>query len=429
MANKRKNENKKSTETEPIQEETLQTVLVQVDASNTETASDVLQVSGEHADVTEEAGTQELFSTQIETEPGVGDWAESGASCDPPQSPTPPDMFSEGDETPVPIPEELVYLRNTGAHFSHVPSTCWKLNQSSARLYKDRSVYFSVDTVCTSHDILFGFDKAGIDIDTITSIQRRNSNRSWVVSFGTFEEKECALEVGGVTVCGLEVFLGDAQFRTVLVKIYEYPNEMPDTAVIGRLSKYGHVLSFRRDKIVDVLYNRVRTARMRLMNHIPCSIHVVGEPIIVYYESQPRTCRRCGDTDHVAQNCCTPRCYNCDAPGHRGEHCLEKLLCAACFSADHETSVCPFILYSGNVELPVADSDAPKTYAAAAVSTPAVAHAPRQDQRQTQQKSGQAASAKGPDPVKETAQKGAGKKEQSSRDDNNSRKRKRDDDS
>ena len=313
MANKRKNENKKSTETEPIQEETLQTVLVQVDASNTETASDVPQVSGEHADVTEEAGTQELFSTQMETEPGVGDWAESGASCDPLQFPTPPDMFSEGDETPVPIPEELVYLRNTGAHFSHVPSTCWKLNQSSARLYKNRSVYFSVDTVCTSHDILFGFDKAGIDIDTITSIQRRNSNRSWVVSFGTFEEKECALEVGGVTVCGLEVFLGDAQFLTVLVKIYECHNEMPDTAVIGRLSKYGRVLSFRCDKIGDVLYNGVRTARMRLMNHIPCSIHVVGEPIIVYYESQPRTCRHSGDTDHVAQNCHTPRCYNCDA--------------------------------------------------------------------------------------------------------------------
>ena len=178
---------------------------------------------------------------------------------------------------------------------------------------------------------------------------------------------------------------------------------MPDTVVIGRLSQYGHVLSFCRDKIGDVLYSGVRMARMRLMNHIPCSIHVVGEPIIVYYESQPRTCRRCGDTDHVAQNCRTPRCYNCDAPGLRREHCPEKLLGAACFYADHGTPVCPFILYSGNVEPPAADSDPPKTYAAAAVSAPAAARAPRQDQRPTQQKSGPAVSAKESDPGKETA--------------------------
>lgn len=52
---------------------------------------------------------------------------------------------------------------------------------------------------------------------------------------------------------------------------------MPDTAVIGRLTHYGKVLSFRRDKIVDSIDNGVRTARMRLTRHIPSTINLAGE--------------------------------------------------------------------------------------------------------------------------------------------------------
>lgn len=412
MANKKKNENNKSVDAAPSQEETLQTV----DESNTDAVPDVPQVSDPSADTAEGAGTQVLFSAEMETEASAGDWGDS-VPGNPLPYPTPPDMFTESDESLAPVPQELLYLTNIGVRFARVPESCWKVSQSNAKLYKDRSVYFSVDTVCTSHDILFGFDKAGIDIDRITSVQRRNSNRSWVVSFCTFEDKECALEIGRVTVCGIEVFLGDAQFRTVLVKIYECPSEMPDTVVIGRLSKYGRVLSFRRDKIGDVIFNGVRTARMRLAHHIPCSINVVGEPIIIYYESQPRTCRRCGDTGHLAQNCRASRCFNCDQPGHRRENCPEVLLCSACFCADHGTPVCPFILHSGNVQ-PPADGDTPTTYAAAAVSAPAEPRAPRQSQGKTQEKGARAGGANAPEkPVKANAE----KTERSKRDDGASR--------
>ena len=40
------------------------------------------------------------------------------------------------------------------------------------RIRKDLSVCFSVDTVITTQDIIVGLDKAGIDIDSITAIQR-----------------------------------------------------------------------------------------------------------------------------------------------------------------------------------------------------------------------------------------------------------------
>ena len=60
---------------------------------------------------------------------------------------------------------------------------------------KNLSVFFSVDTVVTSQTILEAFDDAGIDIDGITSIQRRASNRKWVVSFDSPMAKKTALRL------------------------------------------------------------------------------------------------------------------------------------------------------------------------------------------------------------------------------------------
>lgn len=151
--------------------------------------------------------------------------------------------------------------------------------------------------------------------------------------------------------------------------------------------------SSRRDKIGDVIFNGVRTARMRLLHHIPCSLHIVGEPIFVYYDSQLRTCRRCGDVDHLSQNCRAPRCYNCDKPGHGNDHCQEKPLCRACFSEDHDVRDCPLILYSGNVE-PPAPGETTKSYAAAAVPSGPRLPVADQEQMRAQERRVQAERAK-----------------------------------
>ena len=74
------------------------------------------------------------------------------------------------------------------------------MTDSSARVCRSCSVVFSVDAVCTSQDILFGLDKAGININVITSIQRRNSSRTWVVSFSLCEFKDYSLEINSVTI-------------------------------------------------------------------------------------------------------------------------------------------------------------------------------------------------------------------------------------
>lgn len=143
------------------------------------------------------------------------------------------------------------------------------------------------------------FDPAGIDIDCITSIRWRASNRSWIISFNSALAKETALETASVEIGGTAVFLGNCENSLVLIKIYKAPNELPHTALIGRLSHYGRVLSFRRHKIAQFINNGVRTARMTLNRHIPNIINVGGEIIRIWYPNQPENCHNCGSPDHL----------------------------------------------------------------------------------------------------------------------------------
>lgn len=292
-----------------------------------------------------------------------GDWAEDSLQA----SSDPPPLLSLEDH--VDVPDALTHLEGVGFRFMRIPDENWKLMDNNARVFKNCSVTFSVDTVCTSQDIIFGFDKAGIDIDEITSIQRRNSSRSWVVSFKSSEHKDAALEISSITICGCEVFLGDAENKTVIVKIYEAPSELPDTVLIGRLSTYGKILSFRRDLLATNVWNGVRTARMRLSRPIPSSMRIVGELVLFYYESQPRTCRRCGGSGHMANGCKEPRCFNCDKAGHRAEKCPDSEMCNVCFSSEHFTARCPFILYSANVQ-PRVEGQGTASFAAAVQDRP-----------------------------------------------------------
>ena len=208
---------------------------------------------------------------------------------------------------------------------------------------------FSVDTIITSNNVLIGFDKAGIDIDNITSIQRRNSNNTWVVTFSSKAVNDAALNKQSITFAGCTVFLGDCENKVSIVKIFESPDELPDSVVIGRLSHYGQVISFCRDRVADTIFNGVRTARMIIERPIPAQAFIAGEYCRFWYPAQRKACRKCGADDHLAATCTSSRCFNCEWPGHRAEACDMPFLCRVCLSDGQETTSCPFIYYSSNV--------------------------------------------------------------------------------
>ena len=225
-----------------------------------------------------------------------------------------------------------------------------KTDEGAVKLKKKLAVSFSVDTVVSTQNILIGFDVVGIDIDTVLSVQRRGSSNTWVVAFKTPEAKNAILGVNSVTISGCTMFLGDCENRFQIVKIYEAPAEMPDTVIIGCLSRYGKVFSFRRDKVADCIYNDIRTAWMRVNKTIPLSLYITGEPLRIWYLMQPKTCRRCCAEDHLVRECRTARCFNCEMPGHQADECTSPALCSICLDESHPAISCPFLFLSTNIK-------------------------------------------------------------------------------
>ena len=110
--------------------------------------------------------SNDLFDDKMET----GDWGDS----------TPPkDLEALADEDEIcEVPRLLRQLENVGVRFNRTPDNHWKFGEeATAKVHKNLSVIFSVDTVCTSQDIIFGFDAAGIDGDYITSVSLKQLDK------------------------------------------------------------------------------------------------------------------------------------------------------------------------------------------------------------------------------------------------------------
>ena len=280
----------------------------------------------------------------------------------PPSAATPLMFLPSGSSTcEEPVPDKLRDLISASGIRLVRCENAWNIEGWAARLKKYLSVTFTIEEQVTSEDILDGFESAGFDVTKVASIQRRISNRSWVVSFTEQEEKDRVLSKGRVKINSTMVFMGDADTRTEIVKIFETLDEMPDTVVIGRLSCFGRILSFRRDvaKATSVL-NGVRTARMRIARDIPCAIHVAGEKLSIKYSSQPRSCRHYGGFGHFQGDCKELRCYNCDRSGHHAMDSEGSVLCGVCLKSTHPLSECPFVQFSANVESSYAEAATPR---------------------------------------------------------------------
>ena len=87
--------------------------------------------------------------------------------------------------------QPIKYLQNSGTEFSFAPREDYKrhIDGNTLRLAKDLLVTFSVDTLVNSIDIINTFDCVGVDVDDISSIQRKASEKCWVVPFGQRKSK------------------------------------------------------------------------------------------------------------------------------------------------------------------------------------------------------------------------------------------------
>lgn len=272
-------------------------------------------------------------------------------------------LIAPGDHADV--PDAIAWMMQNGVDFSRTKDS-WHLSEDNVSLKKPFSVYFTLETPCSHNDIVMGLVDAGVEYEDILSIQRRLSTSTWVIALRSVEAKCLVLSAWYILIAGQRVLLADCDNRVQLVKIYNSPNEMPDSVIIGRLSAYGTVLSFRRDLAADSIFNGIRTARMRVTKNIPSTVRIAREFIRIWYPGQPKACRRCGDLGHLIKDCTSVRCFNCEESGHRADECEMPILCSICLSDGHRERHCPYVIFSANVESEQADVIPPSSYASAA---------------------------------------------------------------
>uniref|UniRef100_A0A667XHW8 CCHC-type domain-containing protein n=1 Tax=Myripristis murdjan TaxID=586833 RepID=A0A667XHW8_9TELE len=61
----------------------------------------------------------------------------------------------------------------------------------------------------------------------------------------------------------------------------------------------------------------------------------------IFYAGQPKTCRKCGSSCHLAANCNVTFCRNCQSTAHTTKDCNQPMRCNLCSSSTHTFRSCP----------------------------------------------------------------------------------------
>lgn len=153
----------------------------------------------------------------------------------------------------------------------------------------------------------------------------------WVVSLLDHDVKDQLLGRHSFIVNGHQVFVSDCQNRIFIVKIFDAPDEMPDSVLNGRLSVYGKVFSFRHDRCLAHITNGICTARMWLKSSLPSVIRSLDAYVQLWHPGQPETvvliAKRLAISLRTAPN------QKCVQYVHAGPACVSKVHLGACCSS------------------------------------------------------------------------------------------------
>ena len=159
-----------------------------------------------------------------------------------------------------------------------------------------------------------------------------------VLTFRPVLLKEQFLSLCSIEVNGVKVALQDVDRPLNFINIYDAPHALPDSEIISRLAPYGEVISHRCGRFhkPEGVLNGIRHYRVRLQQPIPSYLRFGKHLIVVKYDTQAETSRRCNGYSHYARSCRHTVCFNCDEVGHLSKDCPSRTLCAICRSPAHK---------------------------------------------------------------------------------------------
>ena len=217
------------------------------------------------------------------------------------------------------------------------------------------NLHFSQTHPISPEELISALNRYGTSADDVKALRRAAQPGVYTLTFKNDVLKERFLLLPSFECCGNAGLIQDAETPLTFVSICHAPPELPHAAVIARLRSFGDVISFRRCLHTNsTIENGNRTARMRLRCSIPSYLRIASESLLILYENQSCTCRRCNIFGHIARECNSYACYNCNQLGHVASACTDYVRCSICKSIAHRASSCPFAVIDDlNTNLPI----------------------------------------------------------------------------
>ena len=185
-------------------------------------------------------------------------------------------------------------------------------------------------------DVFEALSNAELQSTDVSCVQRLSSG-AIVLTFCQPEQKDAFLRHNFITVHDQPLALQDVDRPLTFLQVFDAPHEVPDTALISRLSKFCDVISNRRGYFREPGWGNVQDG----IHHFPSFLRFGKFLVHVHYNGQTRTCRHCHLPGHLANTCSNQCCYNCDESGHLSSACPHPVMCNICKATDHKANPVP----------------------------------------------------------------------------------------
>jgi len=188
------------------------------------------------------------------------------------------------------------------------------------------SAFFRASTDFSTRAVIDSFIAKGIPMKEVKCIQRRASGEG-MVTFCSVRYCPLFLEES-LFSSQRRIYSSNSDVYLEFLTIFDAPHKLPDSVIEERLKPFCRVFSKHRNHVQSYpgVCNGIRTYHVRILKSVPCNLQFGKFQLRFQHAEKTKTCRHCGEQDHLMRDCTNEVCFNCDKTGHIAHNCPEEVL-------------------------------------------------------------------------------------------------------